>query len=95
MRLTVAPMAVGSVIGAVIGGLLVGVIAVSVLKVLLGTVLIASSTKDVVVELEGKQRYRSRWRLMKGIVPSKNFCGLLQVLDGLSQPSSGGPFSCV
>jgi uncharacterized membrane protein YfcA len=42
---TVAPMGVGSVIGAVIGGLLVGLIPVSLLKALLGVVLILSAVR--------------------------------------------------
>src|SRR5215210_15940 len=40
---TVAPMGVGSVIGATIGGLLVGLIPVPVLKVLLGVILNVSA----------------------------------------------------
>ena len=42
---TIAPMGVGSVIGAVIGGLLVGIAPDSVLKVLLGLILIVSATR--------------------------------------------------
>jgi uncharacterized membrane protein YfcA len=42
---TVAPMGAGSVIGAIIGGLLVGIVAASVLKVLLGGVLIGSAAR--------------------------------------------------
>lgn len=42
---TVAPMGAGSIIGALIGGLLVGLIAVSLLKALLGGVLIVSALR--------------------------------------------------
>lgn len=45
MRQTAAPMAAGSVIGALVGGALVGVISVAALKVLLGTVLIVSALR--------------------------------------------------
>jgi uncharacterized membrane protein YfcA len=41
----VAPMAVGSIIGATIGGLLVGLVSASLLKLLLGVVLIASAAR--------------------------------------------------
>jgi uncharacterized membrane protein YfcA len=40
LRTTVAPMALGSVIGAIIGGLLVVLVSVSFLKVGLGVILI-------------------------------------------------------
>ena len=40
---TVAPMGAGSIIGAITGGLLVGIISASALKVILGIVLIASA----------------------------------------------------
>ena len=42
---TVAPMGVGSVIGAVIGGVLVGLIPVGVLKISLGLILISSAAR--------------------------------------------------
>ena len=42
---TVAPMGAGSVIGAVAGGFLVGVVAASVLKFVLGVILIASAVR--------------------------------------------------
>lgn len=42
---TVAPMGVGSVIGAIIGGLLVGLISSTLLKLVLGFILIASAVK--------------------------------------------------
>ena len=42
---TVAPMGAGSIIGALIGGLLVGLISVSLLKALLGGVLIISASR--------------------------------------------------
>jgi uncharacterized membrane protein YfcA len=42
---TVAPMGVGSVIGAVAGGFLVGVVAASVLKFVLGVILIVSAVR--------------------------------------------------
>jgi uncharacterized membrane protein YfcA len=42
---TVVPMGVGSVIGAVLGGLLVGIAPDQVLKVLLGVILIVSATR--------------------------------------------------
>ena len=42
---TVAPMSAGSIIGALIGGLLVGLISVSLLKALLGVVLIVSALR--------------------------------------------------
>jgi uncharacterized membrane protein YfcA len=42
---TVAPMGAGSVIGALIGGLLVGLIPVSLLKALLGVVLVISAVR--------------------------------------------------
>ena len=45
LRATVLPMGVGSGLGAVIGGLLVGVIAASVLKLLLGVILIVSALR--------------------------------------------------
>ena len=42
---TIVPMGIGSVIGAVAGGLLVGVVPGSVLKVLLGVILIVSAVR--------------------------------------------------
>jgi uncharacterized membrane protein YfcA len=42
---TIVPMGIGSVIGAVIGGLLVGIAPDGVLKVLLGVILIVSATR--------------------------------------------------
>jgi uncharacterized membrane protein YfcA len=42
---TVAPMGVGSVIGAVLGGLLVGTIPASLLKIGLGIILIISAIR--------------------------------------------------
>jgi uncharacterized membrane protein YfcA len=42
---TIIPMGVGSIIGAVIGGLLVGIAPDSVLKVVLGIILIGSATR--------------------------------------------------
>lgn len=42
---TVAPMGVGSVIGALVGGLLVGIISPSILKAGLGIILIVSAIK--------------------------------------------------
>jgi uncharacterized membrane protein YfcA len=42
---TVAPMGVGSVVGAVAGGLLVGVIPAAVLKFVLGAILIISAIR--------------------------------------------------
>jgi uncharacterized membrane protein YfcA len=45
LRGTVAPMAAGSVIGAVIGGALAGIVPANVLKVGLGLVLIASAAR--------------------------------------------------
>src|SRR5829696_6948091 len=42
---TVAPLGVGSVIGAVVGGFLVGVVAASVLKFVLGVILIVSAVR--------------------------------------------------
>jgi uncharacterized membrane protein YfcA len=42
---TIVPMGVGSVIGAVAGGLLVGLAPDSFLKVLLGTILIVSAAR--------------------------------------------------
>lgn len=40
---TVAPMGLGSIIGAVIGGLLVGIVPTSLLKIMLGVILIVSA----------------------------------------------------
>ena len=45
LRDTVAPMAVGSVIGAVIGGLMVGLASPAVLKLALGLILIGSALR--------------------------------------------------
>jgi len=45
LRETVAPMGLGSVIGAVIGGLLVGIMPAAVLKLGLGCILIASAVR--------------------------------------------------
>lgn len=45
LRETVAPMGVGSVIGAVIGGLLMGIISASLLKLGLGAILIFSAVR--------------------------------------------------
>jgi uncharacterized membrane protein YfcA len=45
MRQTIIPMGIGSVIGAIIGGLLVGIAPSSVLKVSLGIILIWSATR--------------------------------------------------
>jgi uncharacterized protein len=45
LTLTVAPMAIGSIIGAVIGGLLVGAISAAILKGGLGAILIISAIK--------------------------------------------------
>lgn len=45
LRVTVSPMAVGSVIGAIVGGMLVGFISPALLKLLLGLVLIGSATR--------------------------------------------------
>jgi uncharacterized membrane protein YfcA len=45
LRGTVAPMGVGSVIGAVVGGLLVGLVPAGVLKLLLGVILIGSAVR--------------------------------------------------
>jgi uncharacterized membrane protein YfcA len=45
LRGTALPMGVGSILGAVIGGILVGVAPVMVLKLLLGTLLIAAALK--------------------------------------------------
>ena len=42
---TVAPMGIGSVIGAVIGGMLVGIVPASILKILLGIILIISALR--------------------------------------------------
>jgi len=42
---TIAPMSAGSIVGAIIGGLLVGIAPVSVLKIGLGVVLIVSATR--------------------------------------------------
>ena len=42
---TVLPMGVGSVVGAIIGGLLVGIVAPGVLKILLGLVLLGSALR--------------------------------------------------
>ncbi|NMF83699.1 TSUP family transporter [Nodosilinea sp. P-1105] len=45
LRQTVLPMGIGSVIGAIIGGLLVGVISPAVLKFGLGLILIVSAVR--------------------------------------------------
>lgn len=45
LRWTVAPMAIGSIIGAVIGGALVGIVAAGILKFALGVILIASAAR--------------------------------------------------
>ena len=45
LRETVAPMAAGSVVGAVLGGLLVGIVPASALKVGLGLILIVSAVR--------------------------------------------------
>lgn len=45
LRATVLPMGLGSVLGAVIGGLLIGVIAPGVLKLVLGVILIVSALR--------------------------------------------------
>lgn len=45
LQRTVAPMGVGSIIGALMGGLLVGLISASLLKALLGMVLIVSAAR--------------------------------------------------
>ena len=45
LRGTVAPMAVGSIIGAVIGGLLVGLVSPATLKLVLGVILIGSAVR--------------------------------------------------
>ena len=45
LRETVAPMGVGSVIGAIIGGLLVGFISSSLLKLILGVILMVSAVR--------------------------------------------------
>lgn len=42
---TVAPMGVGSIIGAIIGGWLVGLISSSLLKLVLGFILIVSAVR--------------------------------------------------
>jgi uncharacterized membrane protein YfcA len=42
---TVAPMGIGSIIGAIVGGLLVGIAPVSVLKLMLGVILIISALR--------------------------------------------------
>ncbi len=42
---TVAPMGIGSIIGAIIGGILVGIASVSVLKLMLGAILIISALR--------------------------------------------------
>jgi uncharacterized protein len=42
---TVAPMGVGSVIGAVVGGLLVGIVSAAALKLILGVILIVSAIR--------------------------------------------------
>lgn len=42
---TVAPMGVGSVVGAVVGGLFVGLVSASVLKLVLGVILIVSAVR--------------------------------------------------
>ena len=44
---TVAPMGAGSVLGAIVGGLLVGIVAASMVKIILGVVLIASAVRMV------------------------------------------------
>jgi uncharacterized membrane protein YfcA len=46
VRRVAGPMGLGSIGGAVVGGLIVGWISASVLKVVLGIVLIAAATKD-------------------------------------------------
>ncbi len=47
LRQTVLPMGIGSIIGALIGGALVGIVAASVLKLGLGIILIASAIRVV------------------------------------------------
>jgi hypothetical protein len=42
---TVAPMSIGSVIGAIVGGLLVGIVPAAVLKIGLGRILIISAVR--------------------------------------------------
>jgi len=42
---TVAPMGIGSVVGAVVGGLLVGMVPAAALKLLLGAILIVSAVR--------------------------------------------------
>ncbi len=45
LQITVTPMGIGSAIGAIIGGLLVGYVSQKILKLLLGIILIVSAIR--------------------------------------------------
>lgn len=47
MRLVAAPMGFGSIVGAIVGGMLAGILPTPAVKVFLGIVLIAASTKNM------------------------------------------------